>query len=555
MFSKKILFLIPYIIAFFISLSVAAITWRRGRVKGARVYAVVVLAQTSIILGYILELASTSLEGKLFWDDFQWAGLLVWAYLFPIFSFQITESEWAKKTSTWWLLAVVPVGFGVMLLTNSLHGWVHQDAWLEYGNHFNSLRYDFTPLVWGFAVYGYLSMILSFAYLLLKYFQTHRIYRNQIGAVVIGTGIPLLGYALSLLEITLTFQRDIAPLTLTIGNLVILWGLTRHHLFDLIPIARDIIVDNFEDAVVVVDNTNRIVDLNNSAKELLGLDGKSVIGQDTKVLLSRFEKFSGQLEEMALSSQLDIEIELGEKKRFFDLRSTKILEKGHELGQVLVARDVTMQKDFEHEILLLNTELEQRVIQRTRALEEAYESTLEGWAKALELRDKETEGHSRRVTELAVQLGGKLGLSSEDLVEIRRGALIHDIGKMGIPDEILHKPGPLSPEEWVVMKQHPGIGYELLSQIPFLEKALEITYYHHERWDGTGYPTQLAGEEIPLFGRLFTVIDNWDALLADRPYRKAWKRDRVVAYMKENRGVIFDPEILDTFFDLNGIDR
>ncbi|MFN2145114.1 MAG: histidine kinase N-terminal 7TM domain-containing protein [Anaerolineales bacterium] len=550
MFSERFLYLIPYLIAFFISLSVAGIIWSRRKVKGAGIYVIVVLAQTSIILGYIFELASTTLEGKLFWDDFQWAGLLLWAYLFPIFSLQITESKWAEKKSIWWLLAIVPVGFGAILLTPSLHGWLHKDALLVYGNHFNSLRYDFTPLVWGYAVYGYLSMILSFSYLLFKFFQTHRIYRNQIGAVVIGTGIPLLGYALSLFEITLTFQRDIAPLTLTIGNLVILWGLTRQRLFELIPIARDIIVENIEDAVVVLDEADRIVDLNRSGRELMDMDGENIIGQDMMVFLSRFEKFPGQLEKMAPSSQMDIQIPLGGENYYFDLRSTKIVDEGRELGRVIVARNVTIQKQFEQEILKLNSELEQRVQRRTRALEEAYESTLEGWAKALELRDKETEGHSRRVTELAVRLGEELNLGPEDLVEIRRGALIHDIGKMGIPDEILHKPGPLSAEEWVVMKQHPRIGYDLLSHIPFLERANQITCAHHERWDGAGYPDQLAGEEIPLFARIFTVVDNWDALLSDRPYRLAWEKEKVINYMKENRGAIFDPKVLDAFFEM-----
>ena len=141
----------------------------------------------------------------------------------------------------------------------------------------------------------------------------------------------------------------------------------------------------------------------------------------------------------------------------------------------------------------------------------AYDTTIEGWAQALELRDRETEGHTRRVADLTVKLAQALGVKSEDLIHIRRGALLHDIGKMGIPDRILLKPGPLTPEEWEIMKKHPVYAWELLSPIKYLRPALDIPYYHHERWDGTGYPRGLKGEEIPLSARIFAVVDVWDA--------------------------------------------
>jgi putative nucleotidyltransferase with HDIG domain len=152
----------------------------------------------------------------------------------------------------------------------------------------------------------------------------------------------------------------------------------------------------------------------------------------------------------------------------------------------------------------------------------AYETTLEGWSRALDLRDKETEGHTQRVTEMAVQLAQDLGLRDEELVHIRRGALLHDIGKMGIPDSILLKPGPLTDEEWTIMRKHPVYAFDLLSPIAFLRPALDIPYCHHEKWDGTGYPQGLKGEAIPLAARIFAVIDVWDALRSDRPYRQGW---------------------------------
>lgn len=187
---------------------------------------------------------------------------------------------------------------------------------------------------------------------------------------------------------------------------------------------------------------------------------------------------------------------------------------------------------------------------RQAELSQAYDHTLESWARALEIRDKETEGHSRRVTELTVRLARACGIHGPELEHVQRGALLHDIGKMGIPDAILHKPAPLSEDEWAVMRTHPRLAYELLSGIPFLDAALQIAAYHHERWDGQGYPFALRGREIPLPARIFAVVDVWDALVSDRPYRKALTPEQATSYLREERGRLFDPEIVDRFLSL-----
>lgn len=180
----------------------------------------------------------------------------------------------------------------------------------------------------------------------------------------------------------------------------------------------------------------------------------------------------------------------------------------------------------------------------------AYEATLEGWARTLEMRDRETEGHSQRVLGMTMHLAEKMGVHGEDLVHIRRGSLLHDIGKIAIPDNILQKPGPLTDEEWETMRRHPSIAYEMLSSIHFLEPALEIPYHHHEKWDGSGYPQGLKGEEIPLAARIFAIVDVWDALSSDRPYRKAWQEEKVLGYIKEQSGTHFDPAVVKAFISL-----
>ena len=168
----------------------------------------------------------------------------------------------------------------------------------------------------------------------------------------------------------------------------------------------------------------------------------------------------------------------------------------------------------------------------------------------MELRDEETEGHAERVTEMAVTVARRMGFSQEELVQVRRGSLLHDIGKMGIPDSILHKPGPLTDQEREVMKSHPTVAYNLLSLTPFLRKALNIPYYHHERWDGTGYPHGLKGVTIPLEARIFAVVDVWDALSSDRPYRKAWPQKRVIDHIKSESGKHFDPQVVEVFLKI-----
>ncbi len=201
-------------------------------------------------------------------------------------------------------------------------------------------------------------------------------------------------------------------------------------------------------------------------------------------------------------------------------------------------------------IALSNAKLFEDLERSNIELRLAYDTTIEGWSRALDLKDEETEGHSRRVTELAVQLAARLGLKGEELVHVRRGALLHDIGKMGVPDKILLKPGKLDPDEWEVMKRHTTLAYELLNGIRFLRPALAIPHSHHERWDGTGYPLGLKGRDIPIAARLFAVVDVYDALTSDRPYRQAWPQERALTYVKEQSGTHFDPGVVQVFLEM-----
>jgi putative nucleotidyltransferase with HDIG domain len=186
-------------------------------------------------------------------------------------------------------------------------------------------------------------------------------------------------------------------------------------------------------------------------------------------------------------------------------------------------------------------------------LQIAYEATLQGWVRALDLRDKETEGHTQRVTALTQALAREMGFDDDELIHIKRGALLHDIGKMGIPDGILLKPGGLTPKERELMQQHPDLAHEMLSPIEFLKPAISIPYCHHEKWDGSGYPRGLRGEQIPLPARIFSIVDVWDALTSDRPYRKPMPLEEARQYIGQQAGTHFDPHIVEAFLQMQAI--
>jgi PAS domain S-box-containing protein/putative nucleotidyltransferase with HDIG domain len=252
---------------------------------------------------------------------------------------------------------------------------------------------------------------------------------------------------------------------------------------------------------------------------------------------------------------------VGAQEAFVSYYAVPLMAKGYTKGVLEIFKRAPLEPDEEW-LNFLNTLARAAAIaidnatlfdglQRSNAeLSLAYDATIEGWSHALDLRDKETEGHTLRVTEMTMKLAHAFDLSNGELAQVRWGALLHDIGKMGVPDMILLKPGPLTDEEWVIMKKHPVFAYEMLSPIHYLHSALDIPYCHHEKWDGTGYPRGLKGEQIPLTARIFAVVDVWDALCSDRPYRPAWSKEKVNQHIKSLAGTHFDPQVVDCFLKM-----
>ena len=982
---EEILYLAPYLFSLLLSLGIFIYTWRRPQVRGARTYSWFAAGQTLTILGFIFELVSPHLQTKIFWDRFQWlADTFLVILPFLVFSVQFSEHKLRYPKLSLGILAAFLLVFTALFLTDGIHHLFYPNPTLSAETPFPELKYDFTFVIYSYAlVYVYGANLYGIGLLVRRAFQPHNLVRSQYLIIASGFSVTLILSILALADIRLAPQRDLAPFSLAIGNLIVVWGLFRYGLFDIAPIARQQIIQDMLDPVIVLDPRNRVVDINRAALALADRPGAQVIGLPFQEVFAGWPVILELLDGPA-EQKKSISITRKDEAFYFDITTSPILGQQRELlGRIVAARDITRHKQLEMNYRDLSAELEQRVQERTeelhksaeryravvenqteyivrwgvdgirtfvneaycryfgltfeqalsedflpliveedrRAVEEkisrlkagvtnvetdvhrvirpdgsigwqewtdqairdeagkvvefqsvgcditerkqaqdalqkseerfskafqaspiiviisqlkhgkllevndtfekitgftraeaigkttielglwvdpaerdrilatlgasgklrneelqfrtrngdvitclvstelielegekcalailediserkkaearilrlnrlyvtisqinqtlvrapdkhslfseicrvatdhgqfrmawiglidetdhrlkptvfageesgylanikinyrneivsigpagtaaregrcvicqdissdprtdvwrepalergyrstaavpirqqgrvigaltvyagephafdaedeelleqigldvsfaldsleaeakrkhaeeklaeAYDTTLEGWAKALELRDKETEGHSRRVMETTLIMCQAMGFSEEELVDIRRGSILHDIGKMGIPDEILRKNGPLNEAERQIVMKHPGTAYDLLKRIPYLEKALEIPYCHHEKWDGTGYPRGLKGEEIPLPARIFAVVDVWDALSSDRPYRKPWTPDEVKAYLLGEAGKYFDPQVVNVFVGL-----
>jgi len=548
--SDEILYLIPYVAALALSVSVFAYTLIRRKVQGATAFALFGAGQVFWITGLIFEVTSKDINTKIFWDSFQWFASCLYTISLPIFVIQYSEYKIPNPRLFFRLSFIVPVIFSLFLFSNQTFHLIYVNPRLTNAAPFGALLYDFTRTIYAYAIYIYL-ITLSGVYIIIRQAtRPHHLYQSQAIIIALGLIISIIGTIFTLFNIHIALKWDATPIMAAIGNLLIAWGIFRFRIFNLAPIARGKVFEAMTEPVVILDNQNNIVDINFSMLALLGKTASEVVGAQAKNVFADFQ-LPIKLYTHVSYARADATIELGGLTIHYEMAVWPLYNAKKEItGRVYIAHDVTSTKILEKELRQLNSNLEDRVQARTREVAEAYDSTLEGWARALELRDKETEGHSRRVTENTLKVAVAMGIDGHYLEHIRRGAILHDIGKMSIPDHILHKPDKLTDEEREIIQQHPTTAYNLLAPISFLKQSLEIPYSHHEKWDGTGYPQGLKGHAIPMSARIFAVADVWDALLSNRTYNDAWPREKAIEHLMELAGTHFDPRIVNIFLGL-----
>ena len=513
----QLAYALPYLISLAISAWLVFYAWMHRQAQGARAYTWQSLIQTLMVFGFILEMLSSKIGDKMFWDKFQWIVTSLATITIANFAVQFTGYKIKNPLVFWGLITSVPVAMILGVLTDPLHHLIYPNPHLHSEFLFAELQYNFTWPTYILAIHGYLVILYSFGLLVRNSSKSPRLYQAQVVAIIVGLSLPVASTILSLFDLRITTFRDATPFTSAIGDLVIAWAIFRYHLWDIVHIARDKIVESMDDLVFVLNEQDHIIYINPGALQILDLKPSQIIGKLAGPIFAEWPEVLAKFSQPA-NTNLEVVVQRNEQYLHFDVKSTLLYDK-HNIyqGRIFVARDITSYAALQWKLKELNDELEQRVRERTVQLEEAYDTTLEGWARTLELRDKETEGHTWRVTELTMKLALALNIPHEDFDHVRRGAILHDIGKMAIPDEILRKPGPLTEQERDIVFQHPLIAYHLLSRISFLARALDIPYCHHEKWDGTGYPRGLKGEEIPIAARLFAVADVWDAIQSERP--------------------------------------
>jgi PAS domain S-box-containing protein len=334
-------YLIPYVISMTISTVVGIYSWRRRAVSGARAYAILALGQASWTFGYIFELASPGLKGKIFWDNFQFIGGDIWFIAFLAFVLDYTGRSLSHPKRTWFLLSIVPAAIVLLAYTDGFHGLIRPEALLVHGEPFSALVYDFTFPFYAWAAYCYGLFLIAMIALFARYIRPHRLYRAQVGTIIVGNLIPLVGTMLTVAGVTLTFQRDTTPLTFAIGNLVVAWGLFRFGLFNIVPVARERVVESIGDAVVVFDADDRVVDLNPAARKAVGHLAADVVGKPAAQVFSSWPNLLEQLKDVD-QTHTEIVLEGLDGQQHFDLRITPLHNRSGQLaGRVAVVRDIT----------------------------------------------------------------------------------------------------------------------------------------------------------------------------------------------------------------------
>lgn len=479
-------------------------------------------------LGYLFSLGAEGLSIKILWTKFQYLGFEFVPPLWFLVIWRYTQHEIRNRRSLL-LIFFLPLLTILFAWTNQFHGLLWQEAATHGHLGFSVLETGRGPWWFVDTLYSY-SLISGGVYLLLRdTIRLPSLYKKQALVLLAGVSVPVAG---NLAYLTgLTHHIDPAPLTFSITGLVFAWGISHYRLFGVVPVARSKLLDEMNLGTLVMDKEGLLLSANPAGCSILGLD-QADIGEPIEELLLDHPKLLNYLSHRE-RTQDEVAISTGGETSYFDFKLTPLeSEKGHTSGWLAQFYDVTSRVKAEDR------------------LREVTIETMEALAKTVEVKDAYTREHLDRVEDYSLQLAERLGVPEERREQLRFAAVLHDIGKVRVPDGILNKQDGLTDEEYDKMKTHAEVGQSIVGQVSYLQQAAKIVGQHHERFDGSGYPKGLQGDEITLEARILSVVDAYDAMRSDRPYREALPKEEALRELRENKGTQFDPRVEDEFLKL-----
>ncbi|MGE5558367.1 MAG: histidine kinase N-terminal 7TM domain-containing protein [Bacillota bacterium] len=527
------LYSVPLGSAAAISLALAFYAWKRRRPTGYISFVFLMLSVAEWSLGYTMELGSADLHAKLFWAKVQFLGMVVVPAAWLIFIvINIGRETWLKYRIAI-LIWAEPVIVCILVWTNDFHKIIWDTMSMPAGGLPASLHPAYRWGFWMHTVYSYMVIFFGAHLLFMSHIQSPHFYRRQTGMLLVGGFAPWVVNIMHIFRLGPIPDLDFTPLALSLSGLAVSLGVFRFNFLDIMPVARDAVIENMRDLVIVLDDQNRIVDLNPSARRIIGETYREVIGRSAFEIFSHWRELMEKYRD-TYEADAEIAVMRGEEERHFDLSISPLRAgDGKNPGKLIMLKDITERKNAEK----LKTSLGQ--------MQEAMEETIRAMARIVEMRDPYTAGHQRRVAKIASAIAEKMGLPEGQVYEINMAALIHDIGKIYVPSEILSKPGRLSAIEFSMIKAHSQVGYDILKNINFPWPIARIVLQHHERIDGSGYPSGLKGEDILLEAKILGVADVVEAMSNYRPYRERLGVESAIMEITENQEILYCREVVE----------
>ncbi len=549
---SKILYVIPYLISFALSVGVGIYAWRRRHVVAARTFAAYTFAEASMTLFYIVELFSVGVQAKIFWDDLQFIGMLFAPAGFLAFTVAYTGRKIPHAKAFWSTLIGIASVFLLLIFTDNLHHWIRSETRLIPYEPFAELRYSFTLMFWVMSVFAYALMFVGIGILIFEFIRPSRVYRAQAATVLIGAVIPLFGSALTLLGVHLTTHRDTTPFTFAIANLVIAWGVFRYRLFDLVPIARAAVLEQMQDAVIVLDMQSRIVDLNPAARVVLN---KQATAPDSKLIGAVFSSWPilGQKISIGSHQHPELGLEFDEQFRYFEVELAHLRNRnGDPAGRLVVLHDITERKAVEVALQQARDDLERRVQTRTAELE----------AKNVELETKNAELErftytvSHDLKSPLITIGGFVGFLEKDALAGNMEQVKVDIARINDAtarmQRLLNELLELS-RIGRMMNPPEEVSFEVIAHEAVTLTQGRIAAHGVEVEVASGLPT-VYGDRARLVEVLQNLVDNACKFMGDQPYPRIeigvrQDGDERVFFVRDN-GIGIEPQYYAKVFEL-----